>query len=68
MSAASPNMAAMELVSTTRLTDGVRPMPSSTLRVPSSAGSTRSRWGSSTLRTKGEAVWMTTPHPAIASS
>ncbi len=52
----SPTMAALLLVRTTRFTEGVRFADSSTLRVPSRAGSTSSFCGSFTAVVKGEAV------------
>ena len=61
-------MATTLLVRTTRLTDGVASTLVSTFFVPSSAGSTRSAYASLTLPTRnGDAVWMTSSQPAIAS-
>ncbi len=69
MSMLSPWIATTLLVSTTRFTDGVASTLPSTLRVPSSAGRTSWASGSLTLPIRnGDAVWITSSHPSIASA
>ncbi len=57
---------AKDEVSTTLLTEGLAAAAFSTASVPLTAGSTRSRCGSSTLRTSGLAVWITYSQPEKA--
>ncbi len=69
MSMLSPWMATTLLVSTTRFTDSVALTLPSTLRVPSSAGLTSCFSGSRILPSRnGDAVWMTSSQPSIASA
>ena len=64
-----PFTAAQDEVITTRRTLALcfTTLPSR-FRVPSTAGDTRSRWGSGTSMRKGEAVWKTYSDPATAAS